>query len=119
MGQTSDLRVKIRVAEESYRLTPGGDNFEIADLLRGRGDDAVEGRTQDIVAPAGEKIGSVDDDCAGLRREIRERMSHVSFVGEQGRGQGEGAYDWRCWLELLRRRVFNLESANLEKRECS
>jgi len=69
MGQTRNLRVKVGVTEESYRLTLRGDDFEVADLLRGRGDDAVEGRTQHVVAPTGEEIGSVDDDCAGLRRE--------------------------------------------------
>ena len=42
-----------------------------------------------------------------------------SFVGERGREQGEGAYDWRCRFELLRRRVLNLESANLEEHERS
>ena len=41
MGQTSDLRVKVGVTEESYRLTLGGDGLEIIDLLRGRCDDAV------------------------------------------------------------------------------
>jgi len=74
----------------------------------------VEGRTQDIVAPAGEKIGSVDDDCAGLGREIQEWMSHIVVC--RGRERGEGAYDWRCRVELLRSRVLNLEPTNLE--EC-
>jgi len=38
-------------------------------------------------------------------------------VGERGKEQGEGAYDWRRWHELLRRRALNLEPTNLEKRE--
>ena len=28
-------------------------------------------------------------------------------------GSGEKAYDWRCWVELLRGMVLNLESVNL------
>lgn len=72
MGQTRNLRVEVWITEESYRLTLGGDGLEVIELLGRRGDDSMEGRTQDVVAPAGEKVGDVDNYCAGLRREVRE-----------------------------------------------
>ena len=77
MRQTRDLGVEIRIAEESYRLAFRSDDFEIVHLLGRRGDDAVEGRTQDVVAPASEKVGSIDDDRAGLRRQYSSWMSHL------------------------------------------
>jgi len=85
MGQTRNLCVEVGVAEECYRLTLRSDDFEVADFLRGRGDDAVEGRTQDIVAPAGQEVRSVYDDCAGLRRE-RWVMLSGNGAGSRGRG---------------------------------
>ena len=53
-------------------------------------------------------------------------MTIVPGCGENGwvrmghrfnsrREKGEGTYDWRCWHELFRSRVLNLESTNLEE----
>jgi hypothetical protein len=68
MRQTRNLRVEIRVTEESYRLTLGNDAFPLVDRLEGRGNDTVESRTEEVVAPASEKIGGIDDNSARLSK---------------------------------------------------
>lgn len=69
----------------------------------------MEGRTQDVVAPASEKITSVDDYRAGLwRRILSGSESSCRFAGK------EGAYDHRCRDELLRSGALDLESPDLK-----
>lgn len=67
IGQTRDLRREVGVAEESDGLAVGRDSFRVADLLRGRRNDAVERGPQHVVAPAREQIAHVDDNGAGLK----------------------------------------------------
>lgn len=45
MGQTRNLRVKVGVTEESDGLTLGSNGFKVVERFRGRGNDAMEGRT--------------------------------------------------------------------------
>lgn len=77
MRQTRNLGVEIRVAEESYGLAPGNDGFELVDPLRRRGNDAVERRAEEVVAPSSKKIRGVDDDSAGLRRVGRVHSGRI------------------------------------------
>ena len=100
--QTCDLCAEIRIAEECDRLSRRGDALCITDLLGGRRDDAVEGRAQDVVAPAGEQIARVHDDRARLLSDMRgvsddflTECGHIRLVWPAGNAAyvGSGPQD--------------------------
>lgn len=113
MRQTRDLRVEVGVTEESYRLTLGSNGFRFVDRVRRGGDDAMKGRTQDVVAPEREKICSIYDYGPRLQQRYSRRGESSCRFAEKRRGE-KGAYDRRCRSELFRNGVLNLEPADLK-----
>jgi hypothetical protein len=67
IGQTHDLRGEVGVAEERDGLTVRRNCLRVADLLRGRRDDAVQRGPQHVVAPAREEIAHIDDNGSWLK----------------------------------------------------
>lgn len=79
--QTSDLCVLVRIAEEGHGLTLGSYGMCVADAYGWGRDDAVEGRADDVVGPAGEKVACVD--YYGSRLWCRGSTARFSNVGKR------------------------------------